>query len=161
MQDRHPARETVVPVICIYNKTYLTNYSCSSIPGSCISQLVLFKQKSAAHLKCAHSFSLGWSPVPQMLPNVLTRHFSPQLEQCWPHTEFSTRMVPARNVILQIASSANVIYCWLSGSVIIENKWWLLKCHMNQAWWVKSLMMRQLGVWHFDHLTTQDMSMFT
>jgi len=58
----------------------------TSMPGCCISWLVTFEKISTAHLQTAPGFMLGWSPVPQKVPQILMRHGILRLQQCCPHS---------------------------------------------------------------------------
>jgi len=57
-----------------------------SMPARSISQLGIFEKISAGHLQSTPRSSLGWSPVPQMVPKILMRHGIPRLELCCPHS---------------------------------------------------------------------------
>jgi len=55
-----------------------------SMSGRCISQLGIFEMISAIHRNSMPVVLLGWSPVPQMLPKILTRYGILWLEPCSP-----------------------------------------------------------------------------
>jgi len=132
-----------------------------SMPGRCISPLVIFEKISAVHLTRTPGFLSGWSHVPWRVPKTLTRHGIPQLELCCLNWGILTSLALAWNGIVQMDSSENVTLFWLPGSRIIRNKWWLLKSHMAHARCVKFLKVRRWGISLFDHSITQETSIFT
>jgi len=131
------------------------------MPGRCISGLLIFEKVSATHPNSAPGFLLGWSLVPWKVPKILTRHGIRQLDQCCPHSGILTSLALAWNGIVLLDSRDNGIFFWLPGSGIIQYKSWLGKSHMAHAQCVKFLKERRWGIQLFDHLITQEMSMFT
>jgi len=136
-------------------------FRATSMSGRCISRSVIFEKISAAHLKGAPGYLLGWSAVLRKVLKILTRHGIPRLEQCCPHSGILTSLALASNGTVLMDSRDNVILFWLPGSGIIRNKSWLLKFHMAHAWCVKFLMVRRWSIQLFDHLITHEISMFT
>jgi hypothetical protein len=104
-----------------------------SMPGRCISQLVIFKKIPAGHVNSARGFSLGGFHASQKVRKIHMRHAIPRLEQCYPYSGLLTSLVLAWNGIVQMDSRDNVILYWRPGSGIIRNKSWLLKSHMGHT----------------------------
>jgi len=85
----------------------------------------------------------------------------PQLELYYPHSRLLTELVPAWNGTVLMDCSDNVILMLVPGSEIIQNKSWLLKCHMAHAWCVELLKVSQWGITLFHHSITQEVAKFT
>jgi len=131
------------------------------MPGCRISQLVIFEKISAAHLQSQPGFLSVWSHVPWKVPKTLTKHGIQQLELCCLNLRILTSLALAWNGIVQMDSSDNVTLCWLPGSVIVRNTWWLLMSHLAHARCVKFPMVAWWGIQRFDHSITQETSIFT
>jgi len=132
-----------------------------SMASRCISPMVICEWISAAHLKSAPVFLLGWSHVPQKVPKTSKQHGITRLELRCLNLGILTSLALAWNGIVQLDSSNNVTLCWLPGSGIILNKSRLLKSHMAHAQCAKCLKVDQWGIQLFDDWTTQEMSIFT
>jgi len=132
-----------------------------SMPGRCISQMVIFKKISSGHLYSAPGSSSEWSHVTWKMPKTLTQHGIPQLELCRFNLGILTSLALAWNGIVQMDSSNNITVCWLPGSGIIRNKLWFLKSDMAHARSVKFLKVRWWGIQLFNHSIAQQTSIFT
>jgi len=84
-----------------------------SIPGRCISELVMFRTISATSPYSVPGYSSSLSPAPQRVPQILTSDAIPQLEQCCTLPGILTALVPAWNGMALMDSRDNVIIFWL------------------------------------------------
>jgi len=131
------------------------------MPGRCISQMIIFENISAGHLKSASGLSLGWFHVPQMVPKLPTRHAIPGLERWCHHSGILPYLVPAWNGIVLMDFRDYIILFWQPWSGIIQNKSWLLQSHMAHAWYVKFPNVRASGIQLVEHSITQDIGRWT
>jgi len=132
-----------------------------SMPGCCISQFVIVREISAGNQNTSPGFSSGWCHVPWMVPKWLVKHGIMRLELCCLNLGILTSLALAWNGIVEMDSSDNVTLCWLPGLGIIQNTLWLLKSHWTYACCAKFLKVHRLGIPLFNHLISQEISIFT
>jgi len=132
-----------------------------SMPGHCISRLVIFEKISTVQQNNTTGLSLGWFHVPWKGSTIWTWHVIPLLEWCCPYSGILTYFVPPWNEIGMRASSNNVIFVWMLGSGIMQNTLGLLKSHRAHARHVKFLKTRWLGIQLVEHSLPHGISIFT
>jgi len=118
-------------------------FQATSMSGHCSSWSVVLEKISAAHLKGEPGLLLGWSPVSQKVPKILTRQCILQFEQCCSHSVILTSLALACTGIVMRDSRNNVNLFWQPGSGIIQKKSCLLQSHMAHAWCVIFLKVQQ------------------
>ena len=87
-----------------------------SLPGCCISWLLLFEDISTCHLQWVPGFLSDWFHVPRMVQKTLTKYGITRWDLSCLISGILTPLAMAWNGIVQMDSGDNVSLCWLPGS---------------------------------------------